>query len=108
MDLWASETRMRLELGKLNSLLRQWNGSEDIVITNFFKILWRFAIVFLKKFWIFSFLSLTIITGQRNFLSLADGLHDRTHETTNGFELFSLQNVETFLLNFALRFFDMV
>ena len=54
----------------LDSLLRQLNGSEDITITNFSKIL------FLKYMISFVILSLTIITGQRNFLSLADGLPD--------------------------------
>ena len=52
------------------------------------------------------FLILTIITSPRNFLSLADGLHDRTPETKNSFEHFSLRNVETFVLNLQFHFFS--
>ena len=62
--------------------------SEDINITNFCKILLKFAIVF-KIFKFFcAFLSLTIITGQQSFLSLADGLHDKNPETKIVFEHF--------------------
>ena len=51
--------------------------SDDIIITSFCKILLKFVIV-LKFFEYFCpFLSLTIITGQRSFLSLADGLHEK-------------------------------
>ena len=55
--------------------------SVDIIITSFCKILLKFAIV-LKIFEYFCpFLSLTIITGQRSFSSLADGLHEKNAET---------------------------
>ena len=51
--------------------------SEDIIITSFCKILLKFAID-LKIFDYFCpFLSLTIITGQRRFSSLADGLREK-------------------------------
>ena len=40
-----------------------------------------------------------MITGQRNFLSLGDGLPDRTFETKNGFELNA--KLKTFFFNFA-------
>ena len=57
--------------------------SEDINITNFSKILLKFANV-LKIFEYFCpFLSLTIITGQRSFLSLADGALDKNPEPKN-------------------------
>ena len=72
----------------MNSLLRQWNGVEDFNVLNFSKILLRFLIVF-KIFECFClFLSLTIITGQRSFSSLADGLLDITQERKNIFEHF--------------------
>ena len=59
--------------------------SEDI-ITSFCKILLKFVIV-LKIFEYFCpSLSLTIITGQRSFSSLADGLHEKNPETENVFE----------------------
>ena len=54
-------------LGRLSG---QRNGSEDISIMLFSKVLLNFAI-FLSCFC--PILSLTIITGQRNLLSLADG-----------------------------------
>ena len=60
--------------------------SEDIFITTFCKILSKFAIV-LKMFEYFCpLLSLMIITGQRSFSSLADGLHEKNPETKNVFE----------------------
>ena len=69
----------------LDSLLRKWNGIEDFNVLNFSKISLKFAIVF-KIFCLF--LSLTIITGQRSFSGLADGLLDITPETKNSFEHF--------------------
>ena len=65
----------------MDSLLRRRNGSEDIIITKFGQILLKFAIVFKIFEYFCRFLSLTIITGQQNFWSLADGLHDNTPET---------------------------
>ena len=62
--------------------------SEDINFTKFIKILLKFATV-IKIFKFFCpFLSLTIITGQRSFLSLSDGLHEKYPETKNVFEHF--------------------
>ena len=62
--------------------------SEDNNVTNLSKILLKFA-VNLKIFDYFCpFLSLTIITGQRSFLSLADGLHDKNADSKNIFEHF--------------------
>ena len=60
--------------------------SKAIIITSFSKIL-KFAIV-LKFFEYCPFLSLTIITGQRSFSNLADGLLDKNPETKNVFEHF--------------------
>ena len=69
----------------LDSLLRQWNGFEDFSFLNFSKISLKFATVF-KIFEFFCpFLSLTIVTGQWSFSSLADGLLNITPETKNGF-----------------------
>ena len=39
-----------------------------------------------------------IITGQRNFSSLGDGLLDRTFETKNGFEFFFTAKLKTFFI----------
>ena len=62
--------------------------SNDIIITSSSKILLNFAIV-LKIFEYFCpFLSTTIITGQRSFSSLADGLHGEHPETKNVCERF--------------------
>ena len=82
----------------LDSLLRQLDGSEDINITNFGKILLKFAIV-LKLFfeYLCPFLCSTIITGQRKFLSLAVGFFDRTPETKNGFKHFHCELRKLFL-----------
>ena len=41
----SHQNYFRLEVGMLDSLLRQWNGSEDANIMNFSKILLKFAIV---------------------------------------------------------------
>ena len=72
---------LKLEIGILDCLLRQQQGFEDFISLNFSKILLKFAFVFkiLESFC--HFLSLTIITGQRSFSSLADGLRDITQET---------------------------
>ena len=45
---------LKLEIGMLDSPLRQWNGSEDFNILNFSKILLKFAIVFniFVVFWV--------------------------------------------------------
>ena len=51
--------------------------SEDVNITKFSKILLKLATGFKFFEHVFPFLSLTIITGQRSFLSLADGLHEK-------------------------------
>ena len=37
---------LRLEIGILYSLLRQWNGSEDNNMTSFSNIVIKFAVVF--------------------------------------------------------------
>ena len=50
-------------------------------------------------------LRLTVFTGQRKYLTLADGLHDRTQEIKMVLNLFSLRNLHTFLLSFALLVF---
>ena len=42
-----------------------------------------------------------IIIGQRIFSSLADGLLNRTPEAKRVLNIFSLQNLEFFLANFA-------
>ena len=68
----------------LDSLVRQLYGSEDIDITNIRKI-FKLGIVFENFDGLCPFLSLTLITGQRNFLSL--------------------QNLETCFLKFALLSF---
>ena len=80
--------------------------SEDINITNFSKILLKFAIVF-KIFEFFCpFLSLTIITGQRSFLILADGLHSINPATKNVFEHFLYCEMwKLFYWNFAISVF---
>ena len=77
------------EIGILDILLRQWNGVLKILMSgSLAKFLLKFAIV-LKSFENFCrFLSLTIITGQRSFLSLADGLHQKYPETKIVFEHF--------------------
>ena len=54
--------------------------SENIFIKNFSKFLLKIAIVFKVFESVCPFLSLTVITGQLNFSSLADGLLDRTPE----------------------------
>ena len=67
----------RLEIDSRWSLETMEWCSEDINITNFSKILLKFATVF-KIFEFFCpFLSLIIITGQRRFFSLADELHNK-------------------------------
>ena len=66
-------------------------------VLNFSKILLKFAI-FPKVLNIFCpFLSLTNITGQRNFSSVADGLLERTFETKMFFN-FLIVKLKTFLI----------
>ena len=62
--------------------------------------------MFLKFFECFCpFLSLTIFAGQGNFLSPADGLHDRTQETKSCFKhFFFTAKCENFFLNFEICF----
>ena len=79
---------LKLEIGILDSLLRQWYGFEYFNILNFSNIFLQFAIVFKSFEYFCTFLSLTTITGQRSFSSLGDGLLDRTFEAKNYFELF--------------------
>ena len=90
---------LRLEIGRMDSLMRQRNSSDDNNITNFCKILLNFTIVF-KIFEFCSFLSLTIITVQQTFLSLADGLRDRTPELVNVFFHREMWKLIDFLLCF--------
>ena len=85
---------------------RQWKGSQDIIVLNFSKILLKFAIV-VQIFSIFCpFLSLTTITGQRNFSSLGDGLIGRTFETKNGFDFFLLRSSKLFFSSAFFQFFS--
>ena len=63
---------------------------------NLSRILLNFAIVFKFFEYFCPFLSLAIITGQRSFSSLSDGLPGITSETKNSFEHFSLQHLEAF------------
>ena len=97
----------RLDTGILDNLLRQWNGFWDTLILTFRKML-KFAIV-LKIFQYLSFSeSSDRYWGQRNFLSLGDGLLDWTFETKNGFELFvqrSWKLLSLILLFSVLLFF---
>ena len=69
MDLHVPMKLFRLEKGILDSLMRQWNGFDDINILNFSDVLIKFALFFV-------------------LFSLADELLDRTPETKIGFELF--------------------
>ena len=74
MDLYESVKRFKtIQLRILDSLLRQWNGFEDLNTLNFRKILLNIAIVFKIFEYFCPILSLTIINGQRSFSSLADG-----------------------------------
>ena len=105
----------KLEIGILDSVLRQWNGFEDFNILNFSKILLKFAFVFSLRLSLFKilsicpFLSLTIIPGQRSFSTLADGLLDITPDAKNSFWEFSLLNVKAFNLNFEIfQFFKIL
>ena len=72
----------------LDSVLRQLNGFEDFNILNSSKILLKFANVFKTLECFCPFRSLTVITGQRSFSSLADGLLDITTENKISFEHF--------------------
>ena len=80
--------------------------SEDIIITSFCKILLKFAIV-LKIFENFClFLSLTIITGQRSFSSLADGLREKIQRQKIFLKMFFTVKCGNFSLEFCtLSFF---
>ena len=81
MDLYGPLKLFNAWNRDTDSLLRPWNGSEDNNMTNFSKILLKFAIV-LKFLNIFcSFLSLAIINGQRSFSSLPYVLPEVTPET---------------------------
>ena len=67
------------------------NDPESINITNFYQDFAKICKYFLKFLRIFfTFLRLTIITitDQQNFLSLADGLHDRTLEICEMWKLY--------------------
>ena len=89
----------------LDNFLRQWIGIEDFNVLNFSKILLEFAFVF-KVFEYFGPFrpSITIITGRRNFLSLADGLLDKTLKTKNGFEHFFAAKSG----NFCFKFYNIL
>ena len=89
----------------MDSLSRQRNFSEVHKITNFSKILLKFAIIFKNFEYFCPLLILTILTGQQNFLCHSVALRDRSPETKNLWTLFPLQNLETSFLNFALLFF---
>ena len=94
---------VKLFKGILDNLLRQLNCFEDLYILNFSKILLKFAIVFKIFEYFCSILRLTIITGQRSFSSLADGLLDITTETKNSFEHYYRQIWKLFFLNFLQK-----
>ena len=80
--------------------------SKDIIITSFCKILLKFAIV-VKIFEYFCpFLSLTVITGQQSFSSLADGLHEKNPETKNVFEHVLTAKCGNFFGNLHFKFFS--
>ena len=94
---WNRHTRWSLEI-------MEW-CSEDIIIRSFTKILLKFTIV-LKIFEYFCpFLSLMIITSQRSFSSLADGLHDKNTETKNVLEPFLY--FEMWKLFFGILYFQL-
>ena len=76
---------------------------EDNSVTNICKILLKFAVVFKIFEYFCPFLSLTIKTGKRSFLCLADGLHDKNPGSKNGFKHFL--HCGNFLLNFGLSVF---
>ena len=88
MDLYEPLKLFKALIEILDSLLRQLNRFEDFDIMNMSKILLKFAVVFKIFEYFCPFLSLTIITGQRNFLGLSDGLLERTPERKIVFELF--------------------
>ena len=84
---------LKLEIGIMDTLLRQWIGFEDFKILNSSNILKEICNFF-------PFPSLTIITGQRSFSSLSDWLRDITSETKKLFWTFLLQNPEAFKIIF--------
>ena len=101
MDVFEPLKNLNLEIVILDSLLRQWNVFEDFNVLNFNKILLTFAIVF-KMFECFCpFLSLTIITGQRSFSSLADELLDITQEKKTVLNIFTAKS-GSFLFKFSI------
>ena len=81
MDLDDPVKLFKAIIGIMDNLLRQWNVFEYFNILNFCKILLKFAIVIKFCEYFCPFLSLAIITGQRSFSSLSDGLPDITPET---------------------------
>ena len=60
----------------------------------FSKVLLNFAIVSKNFQYLSFFLSLTTITGQRNFLGLGEGLLDKIFETKIGFQLSFTSNLK--------------
>ena len=88
---------LRNDIGILDSLLLEWNGSKVISLKNFSNILLKFSIVF-EDFC--TFLNLAIITGQRNLI-LADGLHDKTPLTKNVSEHFFTAKLGKFSFEFC-------
>ena len=91
MSQWSC---FRLETGLLDSVSIQWNGSWDIHILNFSKILLKFVIVSKIVQYFLSFSVLTTIIALRNVLGLGDGLLDRT---------FQSKTIQKMVLNFLLR-----
>ena len=74
---------LKLEIGILDGLLRQWNGFLKNIIS---RIVARFceSLLFFKIFEYFCpFLSLTIVTGQQGFLCLAERLDEKIPESKN-------------------------
>ena len=61
---------LKLKIGILKNLVRQWTWFADLNILNLSKILLNFAIIFKICEYFCPFLSLTTITGQRRFSSL--------------------------------------
>ena len=95
----------KLEIDILDSFLRQWNFFEEFNVLIFIEILLKYAIVFNIFDYFCLFLSLTIITGQRSFSSIADGLLDITPEIKNNFEQL---HSEMFLNVFKLSVFYLI
>ena len=105
-SLWTSETVKGLKLASWIVSCDNGMVFSTFNITNFGKILLKIAIVFKIFEYFCPFLSLTINTGQRSFLSLADGLHDKYPESKTVFEHFLYCKMcKLFLLHFALSVF---